>query len=125
MALKNPYSQYKQNNVMQASPQDLTLMLYNGAIRFANQGIIAIEEKNVENANNAILKTSQIITELNITLDMNFEISHQLHALYNYILNLLLDANLRKDNRFLEEAVDLITQLRDTWKEAMVLAKKG
>ncbi|MDF2546595.1 MAG: flagellar export chaperone FliS [Anaerosolibacter sp.] len=124
MALKNPYNQYKQNNIMQASPQELTLMLYNGAIKFTNLGIIGIDEKNIEKANNSILRARDIITELNITLDMNYDISKQLSALYNYILTLLLEANIRKERACLQEALDLITQLRDTWKEAMVLSKQ-
>ncbi|AOT70016.1 flagellar export chaperone FliS [Geosporobacter ferrireducens] len=126
MALNNPYNaynQYKQNNVMMAPPQELTLMLYNGAIKFANQAMLAIDEKNISKAHQLILRTSDIITELNITLDMQYEISKNLRSLYVFILERLIDANVKKDKQYIAEALEIITQLRDTWKEAMHLAK--
>lgn len=124
MAIKNPYDQYKQNNVMLASPEELTLMLYNGAVKFTNQAMYAIDEKNISKAHEAIMRVRDIIMELNMTLDMKYEISGQLRALYNYIIRLLTEANIRKEKVHLQEALELITELRDTWKEAMVLAKK-
>ncbi len=106
-----------------APPQELTLMLYNGAIKFANQAMLAIDEKNISKAHQLILRTSDIITELNITLDMQYEISKNLRSLYVFILERLIDANVKKDKQYIAEALEIITQLRDTWKEAMHLAK--
>ncbi|MFT9494674.1 flagellar export chaperone FliS [Anaerosolibacter sp.] len=128
MALNNPYtaySQYKQNNIMLASPQELTLMLYNGAIKFANQAILAIDEKNIPKAHEAIVRASDIIIHLNSTLDMKYEVSNGLSQLYDFITHQLQEANIKKDKQILVELLPILTELRDTWKEAMNLAKKA
>ncbi len=125
MAMSNPYSQYKENSIKTASPQELTLMLYNGALKFINQGKLFIEQKNIPSANESLKRAQDIITELNITLDMNYEISKNLRGLYMYILEKLVEANITKDCKHLDEAASMVTQLRDTWKEAMRLAKIG
>ena len=128
MALSNPYgahNQYKQNSIVTASPQELTLMLYNGAVKFANQAILAIEEKNMPKAHEAITRTSDIITELNVTLKMEYELSDGLRKIYEYILDKLVDANVQKDTRIIkEEILPFLAELRDTWKQAMEIAKK-
>ncbi|MBM7615394.1 flagellar export chaperone FliS [Alkaliphilus hydrothermalis] len=125
MAMKNPYNQYKENSVKTASPQELTLMLYNGALKFINQGKLFIEQKNIASANESLKRAQDIIDELNVTLDMNYEISHNLRSLYTYILEKLLEGNMTKSIEPLEEAIEMVTELRDTWKEAMRLAKIG
>lgn len=128
MALRNAYNaynQYKQNDVMLASPEELTLMLYNGAIKFAKKAIFAMDEKKIEKTHEAIIRTSDIVTELNATLDMQYDISQGLRQLYNFILQRLVQANVSKDKEIIEvEVLPLLTELRDTWKEAMELAKK-
>lgn len=127
MALRNPYkaySQYKQNTVSTASPEELTLMLYNGMIKFANQAIIAIDEKKIPQAHEAIVRTSDIVTELNATLNMDYEVSKGLRPLYNFLSERLMEANISKDKRMIEEIIPIITELRDTWKQAMELTKK-
>lgn len=124
MTYNNMYQQYQQNSIMTASPEELTLMLYNGAIKFINLGKLHIENKEIEKANNAIKRAQDIITELNNTLDMNYEISHNLGSIYTFILEKLLDANIKKDISFLDEVLPLIEEIRDTWKEAMKEARK-
>ncbi|KAB3539652.1 flagellar export chaperone FliS [Alkaliphilus pronyensis] len=125
MALNNPYNQYKENSIKTASPQELTLMLYNGAIKFINQGKIFIEAKNISAANEALKRAQDIIDELNNTLDMKYDVSNGLRAIYTYIKQRLVDANIRKDIAPLNEAAEMVVELRDTWKEAMKLAKIG
>jgi len=125
MAMKNPYGQYKQNSIMTASPQELTLMLYNGALKFIGMSKIHIEQKDIPSANESIMRTQAIIQELNITLNMDYEISTGLRSLYIYILEKLVDANISKDVKHLDEAAQMITELRDTWKEAMKFSKTG
>ena len=125
MAMKNPYGQYKQNSVMTASPQELTLMLYNGALKFIGQAKIYIEQKDISKANESIIRSQDVINELNITLNMDYEVSIGLRSLYTYILEKLVDANISKDVKHLDEASELVTELRDTWKEAMKLSKTG
>ena len=123
MAMKNPYNQYKENNIKTASTENLTLMLYDGALKFAGQGKLFIKEKNIPKANESLIRAQDIIQELNITLDMQYDISNYLRSLYTYIIERLIDANINKDMEILDEVIDLIRELRNTWKEAMELAK--
>ncbi|RKD32340.1 flagellar export chaperone FliS [Thermohalobacter berrensis] len=125
MVMNNAYQQYQQNSIMTASPEELTLMLYNGAIKFIKQGKIFIEQNNMEKANNSIIRAQDIISELNITLNMDYEISKNLRSLYTFILDRLMQANIKKDISILDEVLPLIEELRDTWQEAMKIAKKN
>lgn len=125
MAINNPYGQYKQNSIMTASPQELTLMLYNGALKFIGLSKIYIEQKNIPKTNESIIRAQDIIQELNITLNMDYEISKGLRSLYTYILDLLVDANISKDIKYLDQAAQMVTELRDTWKEAIKISKTG
>ena len=127
MAIRNPYAglnQYKQNNVMQSSPQELTLMLYNGAIKFINQGMIFIEQKNVQKSHNAIMRANAIINELNATLDMKYEVAKGFRPIYDFISDRLVAANIEKNVDILKEVLEMVTELRDTWKQAMQIASK-
>lgn len=125
MAINNPYGQYKQSSIMTASPQELTLMLYNGALKFIGLSKIHIEKNNIPEANESILRAQDIIQELNITLNMDYELSTGLRSLYTYILDLLVDANIHKDTKYLDEASEMVKELRDVWKEAMQTFKTG
>lgn len=124
MTYNNMYQQYQQNSITTASPEELTLMLYNGAIKFMNLGKFHIDKKEIEKANNAIKRAQDIIHQLNNTLDMSYEISNNLRAIYTFILEKLVDANIKKDTKILNEALPLLEELRDTWKEAMREARK-
>lgn len=125
MAINNPYGQYKQNTVMTASPQELTLMLYNGALKFIGLSKIHIEKKDIPKANESIIRAQDIIQELNITLNMDYEMSTGLRSIYTYILEVLVDANISKEIKYLDEAAEMVTELRDTWKEAIKISKTG
>jgi flagellar secretion chaperone FliS len=125
MAIKNPYQQYQQNSVMTATPGELTFMLYNGAIKFANMAKLYIEEKNIEKTNEAIQKTQAIVSELNITLNMDYEISKEFRSLYSFVLEKLLDANIEKKSSIIEsEVLPVLEGMRDNWKTAMEESKK-
>lgn len=110
---------YQNNSVNTASGPQLTLMLYNGCIRFINQGIKALEKNDYELKNKQLQKAQDIIRELMITLDPEVEISKQMMSLYDYILHLLQEGNIKNNIEQIEEALGLITEFRDTWKEAM------
>lgn len=125
MAGNNPYAKLKNDAVYTATPEELTLMLYNGAIKFGNQAVIAIEKKDYMKANELIQRVKNIIREFQMTLKPEYEISGQLDALYDYIFRCLTDANMKKDIVVLNEAIDLIRQMRDTWKEAMKIYRAG
>ncbi len=115
----NPYQQYKENAILTASPEELVLMLYNGIIRFIEEAKGAIEKKDYMAANNSIQRAQDIITELMLTLDMNYDISKNLYSLYDYMLRRLIDANVKKDVTILEEVKGFAIELRDTWSVAL------
>lgn len=110
---------YQNNAVNTASGPQLTLMLYNGCIKFIKQGIKALEEKNYEAKNTNLQKAQDIIQELMITLDKEVEISQQILPLYDFIYYQLQQGNIKNDVDSLQTALEFVTEFRDTWKEAM------
>ncbi len=125
MALNNPYATYKNQSINTATPEELTLKLYEGCIKFINLAMIGIEEKNIEMSNKNIVKAQNIINELNITMNMEYEISKRIRLIYDYLYRRLVEANIKKDKEILEEVKGFVVEFRDTWKEAMALARKG
>lgn len=121
----NPYNQYKKQAITTANPGKLLVMLFDGAIKFSGQARLAIEGKNVEQANIYIKKCQDIIDELMGSLNMDYEISKQLYQLYEYINHQFLQANIQKDTRFLDEADRLLRDFRETWLEANKIVKKS
>lgn len=119
MATINPYQAYQQNSVMTASPQELTLMLYNGCLKFMKLSKRAMEDKKYEDKNTNMIKAQAIIQELRYTLDPAIELSAGLSQLYDYIYGRLVEANMKNDLMILEEVENLVKELRDTWKLAM------
>lgn len=119
MALPNAYAQYKNSNVLTASPAELTLMLYEGAIKFCNIAITAIEQKEVEKAHVNIRKAQKIIEHLRVTLDMKYPVAKDFDNMYQYIDRRLLEANISKDPEILKEVLTHLHAIRDTWKEVM------
>lgn len=124
MALKNPYEQYQQNSVTTASPGELTLMLYNGCLKFITLGKQAIQENNIEAKNTNIIKAQKIIQEFMVTLNMDQEISENLMHLYDYLHRQLIQANIKNDVTILEEVEGFITEFRDTWKEVIQINRQ-
>lgn len=118
------YRQYQNDMVNTATPQELTLMLYNGLVKFLKLAYQSIEEKNIEKSSNNILRSQDIITEFISTLDMQYEVSKGLYALYDYMNRRLIDANIHKDKAIVEEVIGYAEELRDTWAQAMKLAKQ-
>ncbi len=119
----NAAAAYKDSKILTASPAELTLMLYEGAIKFGNLAIMAIEKNQLDKANINIIKAERIITELRTTLNFTYPVAKDFDLVYDYIYRRLLDANLKKDTEILEEALQYIREMRDTWKEVMRLAK--
>ena len=120
----NAAEAYKRQQILTATPEALTLMLYNGALRFMTEGREALEKKNFEEANTALQKAQNIITEFRVTLNMEYDIAHQLMPLYNYVYDRLVEANLKSDVEKIDEAKHIISELRDAWAKAMVKARK-
>lgn len=125
MAANNPYTKVRENSIYTATPEELTLMLYDGALKFTNQAIIAIERKDYLKANGHISRVRDIISEFQVTLKPEYEISAQLNSIYNYINRTITTANIKKDVDLLNEVAGLIRELRDTWKEAMKISRSS
>jgi len=113
------YQAYQNNAVNTASGAQLTLMLYNGCVKFIQQGIKAIEEEQFEAKNTAIQKAQNIIRELMLTLDQEVDISKQMMPLYEYIHHQLQQGNMKNDPKMLEEALEFVIEFRDVWKNVM------
>ena len=125
MPVQNPYEQYNQSKILTASPAEITLMLYEGAIKFCNIAIIGIEQKDIEKAHINIMKTQRIIEEFRNTLDHKYPVAEEFEKVYVYILRRLFEANIRKDKEILEEVNEHLRSMRDTWKEVMKRAHKA
>lgn len=119
MALNNAAYQYQQSSIMTATPEELTLMLYNGCIKAIRFAKVSIEDKDFEKTNLYICKAEAIIRELRATLDMKYDISKNLHDLYTYFLDRLIEANVKKETSILDETEGFVIQLRDAWSQAM------
>ena len=119
MPLPNAYAAYNKNKVLTASPAELTLMLYDGAIQFCNFAIAGLERKDIEKAHNNIIKTEKIIEEFLRTLDEKYPVYKDFENVYNYLMGRLQEANVHKDKAILEEVLTHLRGMRDTWKEVM------
>lgn len=112
---------YHNNAISTASPAKLTMMLYEGAIKFCNIAIIALEEKDYQKVNENLKKAQKIIMEFRITLDHKYPVWEDFERMYEYIYNQLVEGNLKKDKETIEDALQYIREMRDTWKEVMHL----
>jgi flagellar protein FliS len=119
----NPYAKIKQNSVLTASQEELTLMLYNGAIKFTNQAIEAIKAKKIEEAHDKIIRIEDIIQEFMASLNHEYPVAKDMELMYDYMYQRLVKANFEKNIEILSEVLDLLREFRDTWKEAMQLTK--
>ena len=115
----SPANQYLANKVMTASPQELTLMLYDGAIKFCTRAINNIENAEIEEAHKSLIKAQNIIEEFMIVVDRKIEVGNNLFLMYDYMYRRLVEANLKKDTAIVDEVIHLIRELRDAWKIAM------
>lgn len=110
---------YQQNAIKTASPAKLTLMLYDGAVKFCNIALEGIEENDINKAHTNIMKAENIILELRSSLDMKYPVAEEFEKVYDYVYRRLVEANMKKDPEILKEATKHIKTMRDTWKEVM------
>ena len=122
--VKNPYAQYNNSKILTASPAELTLMLYDGAIKFCNIAVMGIEENDMEKAHNNIIEVQRIIDEFRSTLDRKYPVAEHFDRIYVYLLQRLFEANVKKDKEILEEVLVHLRSIRDTWKEVMRQSKE-
>lgn len=119
MPLPQAYAQYKNSKVLTAKPAELTLMLYDGAIKFCNMALDGISNGDVEKAHNSITKAQRIIDYLRQTLDMKYPVAQDFENIYSYLSKRLVEANLTKNPEILEEMLTHLRSVRDNWKEVM------
>ncbi|MDR1159549.1 MAG: flagellar export chaperone FliS [Syntrophomonadaceae bacterium] len=113
------YLQYRKTSIETTSPGRLLLMLLNGAIKSLNNAKIAINNNDMNKAHVSIVMVQEIVAELMSTLKMEYEISHNLMALYEYFLQQLIAANIKKDTAIIDEILDYFNQMYETWEEAV------
>lgn len=121
MTPTNGYAAYANSKIMTASPAELTLMLYDGAIKFANIAIAAIEKNDIEKAHNNIIKVERIILEFKSSLDHKYPVAKDFEQVYDYLIRRLHEANMKKDTEIMEEVLKHLRTMRDTWKEVMAI----
>lgn len=122
--MNKAYSTYQNNAVNTASSGELTLMLYNGCMKFIKQAKRDMEQNNYEAKNTNIQKAQNIIQELMITLDQKAEISKQMMPLYEYMHFQLKEANVKNDAAILDEVLGFVIEFRDTWKQVILKTRQ-
>ena len=113
------YAQYKNNKIMSASAPELTLMLYDGSIKFLNVAEFAIEKGDLQKAHDNLIKTERIIEYLRNTLDMKYPVAKDFENMYSYISRRLVEANMTKDKDIVVELNGHMHSIRDNWVEVM------
>ncbi|OFS19739.1 MULTISPECIES: flagellar export chaperone FliS [Clostridium] len=122
----NGYNAYKNNSVNYASKEQLLLMLLDGAVKFSKIGRQAIAEKDIKRAHDSITRTQDIFTELRVSLDQNAgEWAVQMFNVYGFINEKLFEANIKKDEKIMDEVIPLIEEVRDIWYAAEKKAKSS
>ena len=119
MALPNGYAQYNNSKILTASPAELTLMLYDGAIKFANIAVMGMEQNDIQKAHNNIIRVQRIIEEFRNTLDRKYAVAEDFDRIYVYLLKRLYEANVKKDKEIMEEVLTHLRSMRDTWIQVM------
>lgn len=111
------YEKYKQQKILTAAPGELILMLYDGCIKQLKLSISYIDQKDYEKANNSLIKGQEIITELIKSLDLKYDLSHELYNLYDFSLNELFIGNIKKDSQRIENVISIFENLKEVWQE--------
>lgn len=124
MSAQSVHQAYKNNSVSTASPGELTLMLYNGCLKFLGKARVAITENNIQEKNVNLQKAQKIIQELMVTLNMNVEISKSMMQMYEYMNHRLIEANIKNDVQAIEEVESYALEFRDTWKQVIQLNRQ-
>lgn len=122
---KNPYAAYGENKIMTASNEELTLMLYDGGVKFCNQAIIAIEKNDIYTANLKIQKVQDVVRELQVTINRKHPQSDEIYNIYAYMYRRLVEANIKKNIEILEEVNQLMKDFRELWKESCKIARES
>lgn len=118
---QKPVNPYLKTKIMTASPEELRLMLYDGALKFCRQAKTALDKKDFEESYNNLMRAQKIVLELSTSLnhDADPQLCQRLSALYTYVYRLLVDANMKRETTIVDEAIKLIEYERETWQMLM------
>lgn len=119
MTLNNPYQTYQRQAITTSKPEDLTLMLYQGLVKFIRLSKLAVQNNNFEESHKNNMRAQDILTELMVTLKTGYAISEQLMTMYDYMKNRLVEANISKNIEVLEEVEGYAIELTETWSNAI------
>ncbi|MFQ5501422.1 MAG: flagellar export chaperone FliS [Phycisphaerae bacterium] len=110
--------EYLRNAVMTANPEQLQLMLYDGAIRFATQARESLGREDWETSCEKLIRAQRILVEMRNGLreEVNPALCRQMSALYDFIYNRLVDANMQRSQSLIDEALKVLHHQRDTWR---------
>lgn len=122
--MNQPYQTYQNNAVNTASPGELTLMLYNGCLKFIKQAKVAIQKKDMESKHMNLVKAQNIVTEFMVTLNTDYEVGKNMMQMYDYIKRRLIEANTQNDIEILDEVEGYVVEFRDTWKEVIQMTRQ-
>ena len=121
----NGYNVYKNNSINYASKEQLLLMLVEGAVKFCKIARQAIIDEDIKKANDSLIRTQEIFSELMVSLDTKAgEWAVQLLMVYDFIKQKLIEANMTKSVEIIDEILPLVEDINETWKEAYKRAKK-
>lgn len=125
--MTNPYlKQYQQSQIQTAPPEQILIMLYDGAIQFLNKALVALEQKNIQESHNNIIGAQNIIMEFMNTLNMDIggEVARNLYSLYEYLHYRLIQANINRNAEMVQEVLRHLKDLKATWEEAIRIAAR-
>ena len=127
MAVKDPYSQYLENQVKTATPGKVLVMAFDGAIRFARIAAEKMKEGQLDEQSANIIKVQNIIIELmsSLNMDADRQLAGNLYSIYSHIFDRLTQANVHDDMSALEEVIQILGEMRQTWAEAERLVRSG
>lgn len=120
--MANPYQQYMKQSVLTMTPVQLLIALYDKAEQETNKAIYYIENKEIEKAGKSIIKVQDIVAMLDGSLKMNYEVSDNLAALYDFFFSQLVKANQHKDTEILRQLLPLFADLKDAFTQ---ISRKG
>ena len=118
--------QYQKSSIETASREQILIMLYDGAIQFLNKAKTALQNNEIEDAHNNIIRAENIIQEFIDSLDKEVapQLAQNLTSLYEYFIRRLTYANMKKQVAPINEVLNYLKSLKATWEQAIVMAQK-
>jgi flagellar protein FliS len=113
--MANSYQQYVRHDVMMATPMELVVMLYTGCVKHLRLGQMAIDKKDFESVNSHLQRAGDIVMELIMGLDLQYDIGRDLLKIYEFVHRQIVSANVEKNAAMISPVLDIMSSLRETW----------